>query len=102
MITDRQERIRERAYWIWIEEGRPQGRSLEHWVRAEREIAQALDASPASAASDAQGTRGATQASRARRGASTASTPRPSGKRATSGAAKPQRAVKSRTTAADK
>ena len=33
------ERIRRRAYEIWEEEGRPKGRQLEHWHRAERELA---------------------------------------------------------------
>ncbi len=31
-------RVRERAYHLWLEEGRPQGRDNEHWRRAEREL----------------------------------------------------------------
>jgi hypothetical protein len=31
-------RIRERAYDIWIEEGRPHGRDLAHWRRARQEL----------------------------------------------------------------
>jgi hypothetical protein len=31
--------IRERAYWLWEEEGRPEGRELDHWYRASHEIA---------------------------------------------------------------
>jgi len=31
-------RIRERAYGIWIEEGRPHGRDLAHWQRARHEL----------------------------------------------------------------
>ena len=31
-------RIRERAYHIWIEEGRPHGRDLAHWRRARHEL----------------------------------------------------------------
>ena len=31
--------IRERAYWLWEEEGRPDGRELDHWYRASSEIA---------------------------------------------------------------
>jgi Protein of unknown function (DUF2934) len=31
-------RIRERAYGIWIAEGRPHGRELAHWQRASREL----------------------------------------------------------------
>ena len=30
--------IRERAYLIWIEEGRPEGHDLEHWLRALGEL----------------------------------------------------------------
>jgi predicted patatin/cPLA2 family phospholipase len=30
--------IRERAFKIWIEQGRPEGRQVEHWVTAKREI----------------------------------------------------------------
>jgi hypothetical protein len=29
-----EDRIRQRAYLIWIEEGQPEGRAEEHWVRA--------------------------------------------------------------------
>jgi hypothetical protein len=28
------ERVRERAYFLWLEEGRPEGRALEHWMAA--------------------------------------------------------------------
>lgn len=34
-------RIRERAYSIWEEEGRPEGRDVEHWLRAAQEVAAA-------------------------------------------------------------
>ena len=30
--------VRERAYLIWETEGRPDGRDLEHWLQAEREL----------------------------------------------------------------
>lgn len=33
-------RIRERAYQIWIREGQPEGRELENWHQAERELAE--------------------------------------------------------------
>ncbi|MBB4064846.1 DUF2934 domain-containing protein [Gellertiella hungarica] len=36
--TDREERIRERAYSLWIEQGQPEGRDLEHWMEAERNV----------------------------------------------------------------
>jgi len=38
MIEDRDERIRQRAYRMWEEEGRPEGRADDHWQRAAREI----------------------------------------------------------------
>ena len=38
MTTDRNARLQERAYHIWLEEGRPHGRHDEHWHRAEREL----------------------------------------------------------------
>jgi hypothetical protein len=34
----REQRIRERAFWIWVEEGKPQGRDEEHWRKAEAEV----------------------------------------------------------------
>ena len=30
--------IRQRAYYIWEEEGRPGGREWDHWERASREV----------------------------------------------------------------
>ncbi|MBX6370492.1 MAG: DUF2934 domain-containing protein [Rhodospirillales bacterium] len=39
MSKTREERVRERAYEIWEQEGRTHGRDAEHWRRAEAEIA---------------------------------------------------------------
>ena len=39
MATDLIQRIRERSYQIWEQEGRPEGRDLDHWLQAERELA---------------------------------------------------------------
>lgn len=36
--TDRDRRVRERAYEIWEQEGRPSGRERDHWERADREV----------------------------------------------------------------
>jgi hypothetical protein len=33
--TDREDRIRERAYKLWEEKGRPEGRDVELWEQAE-------------------------------------------------------------------
>jgi hypothetical protein len=35
----REHRIRERAYAIWEQEGCPNGKELEHWLRAKADIA---------------------------------------------------------------
>ena len=37
-FAHREVSIRERAYAIWEEEGRPDGREWDHWERASREI----------------------------------------------------------------
>jgi hypothetical protein len=38
MSVDVEQRTRERAYAIWLEEGCPEGCDAEHWARAEAEI----------------------------------------------------------------
>ena len=37
--TDREQRIRERAYQLWEEGGRPDGEASNHWHRASEAIA---------------------------------------------------------------
>lgn len=37
MSDERHRKISEKAYRLWETEGQPQGRDLDHWVRAERE-----------------------------------------------------------------
>ena len=37
-MENKEQRVRERAFRIWIEEGQPEGKSKEHWERAEKEI----------------------------------------------------------------
>lgn len=39
MPESREQAIRERAYALWEQDGRPEGRSLAHWSQAETEIA---------------------------------------------------------------
>lgn len=39
MEAEQQHAIRERAYSLWERDGRPHGQDLEHWLRAEAEIA---------------------------------------------------------------
>lgn len=43
---DREERIREVAYFLWLEEGCPEGQADRHWAAAEAVVA-AQDASTA-------------------------------------------------------
>jgi Protein of unknown function (DUF2934) len=43
--TDLTERIRQRAHAIWEHEGRPLGCDLTHWLRAEHEARESLNAS---------------------------------------------------------
>jgi hypothetical protein len=38
MTIDILHRIRERSYQIWEQEGRPEGRHLDHWLQAEHEL----------------------------------------------------------------
>jgi hypothetical protein len=47
-----EEAIRQRAYEIWEQEGRPEGRDLTHWLRARTEI---LDRELAAGASLSEG-----------------------------------------------
>jgi len=39
MSVDVEQRIRDRAYAIWLEQGCPEGRDGDHWLQAERDIA---------------------------------------------------------------
>jgi hypothetical protein len=39
--------IRERAYALWEQEGRPEGREWDHWVRAAGELVSNDDEAPA-------------------------------------------------------
>jgi hypothetical protein len=38
MASRRRSEIRELAYKIWLEDGCPHGRDLDHWLRAEGEV----------------------------------------------------------------
>jgi hypothetical protein len=38
MAIDILQRIRECSYQIWEQEGRPEGRHLDHWLQAEHEL----------------------------------------------------------------
>ncbi len=37
-MDDREQKIRDRAYEIWVEQGRPEGHEGEHWSQAAREL----------------------------------------------------------------
>lgn len=49
-MSDRDERIRQRAYEIWEREGRPGGMEEKHWHQAAEEIAAEEGRTPASPA----------------------------------------------------
>jgi hypothetical protein len=49
-------RIRDRAYRIWEEEGRPADRDVEHWLRAAQEVAAEEGADAATASGGTDGT----------------------------------------------
>jgi membrane protein involved in colicin uptake len=44
-----QQAIQERSYFIWVGEGRPHGRDLEHWLTAEVEMSAGREAKPKAA-----------------------------------------------------
>jgi Protein of unknown function (DUF2934) len=37
-MSDKNQQIRERAYHLWEEQGRPDGMEIEHWNEARREL----------------------------------------------------------------
>ena len=43
-MDDYTQRVRLRAYLIWEREGRPEGLADDHWLEAERDVAQEEDA----------------------------------------------------------
>jgi hypothetical protein len=45
-MTDREEKIRQRAYGIWEKEGYPHGHDQDHWHRAAREVESTTPAQP--------------------------------------------------------
>ncbi len=67
MDQDREEAIRVRAYWLWVEDGQPEGGAESFWQRAEREweerqlLAQASNPSEADRVSRRQPKPGAAQ-----------------------------------------
>ena len=50
MSAEFSDRIARRAYDIWENEGRPEGRSVDHWLAAEREVGGDSGKRPAPAA----------------------------------------------------
>ncbi len=42
-MAENEDRIRQRAYEIWEQEGRPQGEDMRHWLQAFQEIAAGAD-----------------------------------------------------------
>ena len=48
MDDEREHRLKERAFELWQREGSLDGRSLGHWLQAEREIHEEVEAEAAS------------------------------------------------------
>lgn len=48
MNDERERRIKARAFELWQQEGSPDGRTLGHWLQAEREIQEEEEAEVAS------------------------------------------------------
>jgi hypothetical protein len=61
MTADQYVEIAQRAYSIWEVEGRPIGRELDHWLRAEAEVrgarAESADGTPPSLATPRRASR---------------------------------------------
>lgn len=49
------QRVRERAYAIWLTEGQPEGREADHWNEAERELAELLNEEASGAIAETPG-----------------------------------------------
>ena len=43
-MSSKAQQTRERAYQIWEEEGRPEGREVDHWLQAESELHESVSA----------------------------------------------------------
>ncbi len=46
MGSDFQERVRERAHQLWLQDGCPEGRGEEHWQQAQRDVLGTMSAAP--------------------------------------------------------
>jgi hypothetical protein len=55
MNDDLVQRVRERAYKIWEENGRPDGREIEHWLQAERDLSRDRGQAPDISSSEEEG-----------------------------------------------
>jgi DUF2934 family protein len=61
MSEPQEQTIRERAYALWEQDGRPDGRSLAHWFKAEADIAISLAAQKKVGATKSRRRRSATK-----------------------------------------
>ncbi|MCC6220113.1 MAG: DUF2934 domain-containing protein [Deltaproteobacteria bacterium] len=51
LAPNRDDAVRARAYEIWLAEGKPSGREMEHWFLAEREVCEQASCTPKKARS---------------------------------------------------
>jgi hypothetical protein len=75
MNTAIEERIRTRAYELWESEGRPEGREVDHWLKAAQELADEQERASVAAAPRARKPRTATAGTPAKRTATAAASP---------------------------
>lgn len=90
MPTERIDEIRERAYCLWQADGSPDGRDMDYWLRAERDLTTATR-KPGRKAKGAGGST-STLAAKTSSNAKTAAKPRASSKRTTGKKAQPAKA----------
>ena len=79
MESEKDRKIRERAYELWVQSGRSEGTSEQHWYQAEQEYAagsESPDASAAAGSADAAPT-SAKKATRGRAASSESSAAKP-------------------------
>lgn len=75
-MTNRERRVRDLAYQIWEEDGRPEGAESRHWSEAERRYAAELaSAAPADDGTDAEPKGKAAKAPKAKAAAAAVGTP---------------------------
>jgi len=74
-MTNRERRVRDLAYQIWEEDGRPEGAEARHWSEAERRYAAELGSAPSDDGADSDAKGKAVKAPKAKAAAAAVGTP---------------------------